>query len=118
MNRLAIVVLAVVPMIFALQKLGDVQSIVVAQTKFIASFFFVPVVFGLNWRGGTSAGAIASMLGGFMACLAWELTGQRGFADHGIDAVEVGVASSIVLYLLVSRFTTPVPLKNKKLFFG
>ncbi len=116
-NRLAIVVLAVVPMIFALQKLGDVQSIVVAQTKFIASFFFVPVVFGLNWRGGTAAGAIASMLGGFLACLAWELTGQRGFAEHGIDAVEVGVVSSIILYLVVSRFTQAVPLGNKKPFF-
>lgn len=116
-NRVAILVLAVIPMIFALQKLGDVQSIVVAQTKFIASFFFVPVLVGLNWRGGTAAGAIASMVGGFLACLLWELTGQRGFALHGIDAVEVGVATSLVLYLVVSRFTPAVPSENIGLFF-
>jgi SSS family transporter len=117
-NRLSIVVLAVVPVFFALQKLGDVQSIVVEQAKFIASFFFVPVVIGLNWKKGTAAGAIASMIGGFGACLAWELTWQEGFARHGIDAVEIGVATSLVLFFVVSRFTRPVPAKNVATFFG
>ena len=116
-NRLAILVLAVIPMFFALQKLGDVQGIVVEQTKFIASFFFVPVVIGLNWRKGTAAGAIAAMVGGFLACLVWELTGQREFGSHGIDAVEVGVAMSLILYLIVSQITKPVPTQNVRQFF-
>lgn len=116
-NRASIVVLALVPLYFALQKLGDVQSIVVEQTKLIASFFFVPVVVGLNWRRGTAAGAVAAMLGGFVACLVWELTGQSGFARHGIDAVEVGVATSLVLFVVVSRWTRPVPEKNLEVFF-
>ena len=117
-NRIAILVLAVVPVVFALQKYGDVQAIVVEQTKFIASFFFVPVVIGLNWRKGTAAGAVAAMLGGFLACLIWSFTGQRGFAQHGIDAVEVGVAASLVLFLVVSRFTRPVPAESLRQFFG
>lgn len=117
-NRIAIVVLAVVPVIFALQKYGDVQAIVVEQTKFIASFFFVPVVIGLNWRKGTAAGAVAAMLGGFLACLVWSFTGQRSFGQHGIDAVEVGVLASLVLFLVVSRFTRPVPEHNTRIFFG
>jgi len=116
-NRLSILALALIPIYFALQKFGDVQSIVVEQTKFIASFFFVPVVIGLNWKRGTAAGAVAAMLGGFLACLMWEFTGQRGFAVHGIDAVEVGVATSLVLFLLVSRMTKPVPERNLKTFF-
>lgn len=116
-NRLSIVILAIIPLYFALQKLSDVQSIVVEQTKFIASFFFVPVVIGLNWRHGTAAGAIASMIGGFFACLIWELTGQHGFAQHGIDAVEVGVATSLVLFVVVSRFTKRVPAENLAVFF-
>lgn len=106
-NRVAIAVLATVPIWFALQKYGDVQAIVVEQTKFIASFFFVPVVIGLNWKHGTGAGAIAAMLGGFLACLIWEFTGQRGFASHGLDAVEVGIAVSAVAFVLVSRLTRP-----------
>ena len=116
-NRVSILLLALIPLYFALQKYGDVQAIVVEQTKFIASFFFIPVVIGLNWRRGTAAGAVTSMLGGFMACLIWEFTGQRGFASHGIDAVEVGVATSLVLFVGVSRFTRPVPKKNLEIFF-
>ncbi|HKK08946.1 MAG TPA: hypothetical protein VKA44_08685, partial [Gemmatimonadota bacterium] len=117
-NRIAIVVLALLPVWFALQKLGDVQAIVVEQSKFIASFFFVPVVVGLNWRRGTAAGAIAAMLGGFAACLAWELTGQASFARFGIDAVEVGVATSLCLFLVVSRLTPPAPREALEVFFG
>jgi SSS family transporter len=117
-NRFSILALALIPLYFALQKYGDVQAIVVEQAKFIASFFFVPVVIGLNWRRGTAAGAVSSMLGGFLACLIWEFTGQRSFGTHGIDAVEVGVATSLVLFLIVSRFTRPVPLANLKTFFS
>ncbi|MCH7489232.1 MAG: sodium/solute symporter [Gemmatimonadetes bacterium] len=117
-NRIAIVVLAVVPVFFALREFGDVQTIVIEQAKFIASFFFVPVVIGLNWRGGTAAGATAGMVGGFFACLVWEFTGQRGFATHGIDAVEVGVVTSLILFLAVSRYTRPVAEENVRIFFG
>ena len=116
-NRISIVILALIPLFFALQKFADVQAIVVEQAKFIASFFFVPVVIGLNWRRGTAAGAVAAMLGGFLACLIWEFTGQRGFGTHGIDAVEVGVATSLVLFVVVSRFTRSVPEENLKIFF-
>ena len=116
-NRLSIVVLAIVPLIVALQKLGDVQAIVVEQAKFMASFFFVPVVVGLNWRHGTAAGAQAAMIGGFLACLGWELTGQQGFARHGIDAVEVGVVTSLILFLVVSRYTRAVAADNVAIFF-
>lgn len=116
-NRVSIVVLALIPVFFALQKYGDVQAIVVEQSKFIASFFFVPVVIGLNWRRGSAAGAVAAMLGGFLACLIWEFTGQRGFARHGIDAVEVGVVTSLVLFLVVSRLSRPVPREQLRIFF-
>ncbi len=116
-NRASILLLALIPLYFALQKYGDVQTIVVEQTKFIASFFFVPVVIGLNWRRGTAAGAVSAMVGGFLACLVWEFTGQRGFSIHGIDAVEVGVAMSLLLFIVVSRFTRPAPDACLQTFF-
>lgn len=117
-NRVAIVLLALVPLYVALQKLGDVQAIVVEQAKFVASFFFVPVVLGLNWRRGTRQGAIAAMAGGFIACLGWTMTLQRSFASHGIDSAEVGVAVSAILFVVVSRMTPPTPEENLRIFFG
>jgi Na+/pantothenate symporter len=116
-NRCAVLVLGVLPFWFALQKYGDVQQIVIEQTKFIASFFFVPVVVGLNWRRGTKQGAVASMGGGFLACLIWTFTLQRTVGSHGIDAVEVGVATSALLFFLVSRWTRPTAPENLRVFF-
>jgi SSS family transporter len=116
-NRLSIVALGVIPFFFAAQKLGDVQTIVIEQAKFIASFFFVPVVIGLNWRRGTKEGAICSMVAGFAGCLGWTLTMQPSFASHGIDAVEVGVVLSAVTFILVSRATKPTPPDNLRIFF-
>jgi len=116
-NRVSIVVLGALPFWFAMQKFGDVQSIVVEQAKFIASFFFVPVVLGLNWRRGTKEGAIWSMVAGFAGCLLWTMTFQQSFASHGIDAVEVGVVLSAVTFVLVSRATPPTPAENLRIFF-
>jgi SSS family transporter len=116
-NRASIVVLGLLPFWFAMQKFGDVQAIVVEQAKFIASFFFVPVVLGLNWRRGTREGAIGSMAAGFAGCLLWTFTLQRSFASHGIDAAEVGVALSAITFIVVSRLTRPTPEENLKIFF-
>jgi SSS family transporter len=116
-NRVSIVALGVVPFWVATLKLGDVQAIVVEQAKFIASFFFVPVVLGLNWRRGTRQGAISSMVVGFAACLVWTFTFQRSFASHGVDSVEVGVALSALAFVVVSRLTPPTPAANLEIFF-
>ncbi len=116
-NRLSIVALALIPFWMATLKLGDVQAIVIEQAKFIASFFFVPVVFGLNWRRGTKQGAIWSMVVGFVACLTWTFTLQRSFASHGIDSVEVGVVLSALTFVVVSRITPPTPARNLAVFF-
>jgi len=117
-NRVAIVALSLIPLFFALQKLGDVQGIVLEQSKFIASFFFVPIVIGLNWRRGTAKGAIAAMLGGFAACLTWTLFfQQRLFATIGVDAVEVGIGVSLLLFVVVSKVTNPNPKQNLAIFF-
>jgi SSS family transporter len=117
-NRVSIVVLGLVPFWFALQKFGDVQAIVVEQAKFIASFFFVPIVLGLNWRRGTKEGAIAAMLAGFLAALIWTFTLQRTFPRHGIDAAEIGVLMSTLAFLVVSKMTKPTPEANLRIFFG
>ena len=100
------------------QKLGDVQAIVVEQAKFIASFFFVPVVLGLNWRRGTKEGAIWSMVAGFLGCLVWTFTlaAQLRLARHRLGRsrrrAERADASSSSAAL-----TPPTPAENLRIFF-
>lgn len=116
-NRISIVALGIIPFWAAGLKLGDVQAIVVEQAKFIASFFFVPVVVGLNWKRGTKEGAMWSMIVGFLACLVWTFTGQHSVAKHGVDSVEVGVVASALAFVIASRLTSPTPDTNLRIFF-
>jgi SSS family transporter len=101
-NRGTILVLAVVPIWFALHEVPLVQFIVLFQAKLVASFFFAPVVIGLNWRRSTNAGALAAMSCGLVVCLAWSLPRQAPF---GLDAIFPGVAASIAAFVMVSLRT-------------
>jgi len=95
-NRVAVLALAVVPVWFAVHQVPLVQFIVLFQAKLVASFFFAPIVIGLNWRRATAGGAIASMLTGLVVCLWWSLPVRPPF---GIDAIFAGVAASIVVFI-------------------
>lgn len=119
-GRLAVVAASLLPVPLALAKLDTVQTIVLQQGKLIASFFFVPLVLGLNWRRGTSAGALGAMLGGFVACAAWDFLdfGQGSVKGWGVDSVEVGVAVSALAFLVLSLFTPPSPREALAPFFG
>ncbi len=70
----------------------------------------------MNWRGGTTAGAIASMLGGFTAFMTWWWQGPA--YPWGIDPIFAGVLTSLALFIVVSRLTRPVPATALEPFFG
>ncbi|MBY8908248.1 sodium/solute symporter [Salinicoccus roseus] len=114
LNRIAVVVLAFIPLYFALNPFDMVQFIVLAQASLVASFFFALVVFGLNWKGATRLGALSSMIGGLITVLIWLFILDSPF---DINEVIPGVIVSTILLLVVSRFTKPVPNENLKPFF-
>ena len=101
-NRAGIVGLALVPVWFAWHQLALVQFIVLFQAKLIASFFFAPMVVGLNWRRATPAGALASMLTGVVVCVWWTVLERPPL---GLDAIFPGVAASLIMFVLVSMVT-------------
>ncbi len=106
-SRLSIVLLSAVPIIFALQRYSDVQSLVVLQTRFIASFFFVPVILGLNTKRGTSSSIVGAMLGGMIGCLFWSI-----YSSHHktpIDASEIGILASALAFFIVDKWTHAGP---------
>lgn len=115
-NRWSVLVVGTIPLGLAFVDLGLVQEIVVDYAKIIASFFFVPVVIGLNWRRGTTAGAVASMFGGFGAFFVWWSTGPD--YPWGVDPIFPGILSSLLLFVVVSLSTRPVPGSALAPFFA
>lgn len=101
-TRGAIVALALVPVWFAWHQVALVQFIVLFQAKLVASFFFAPVVVGLNWRRATRPAAIASMAAGLAVCVLWTLPSTPPL---GIDAIFPGVAASLLVFYFVSVVT-------------
>lgn len=114
MNRIAILVFGTLPILLALKKFDIVQFIVTLQASLSASFFFATVVLGLNWKRGTAAGAIVSMIAGFFTALFWYLAGK----PFGLSEVIPGVLVSVLSFVIVSLFTKPVPKENLKHFFN
>ena len=64
------------------------------------------------WKRSTTAGAMASTVGGALAAFgwalyAWNVTGSPGGLVYNLHAVHIGVAVSIPLMILVSLATKP-----------
>ena len=116
LNRIMVVVLGVVPIILANMKLDIVQFVVVAQAAIFGSFFFVPVIIGMLWKSGTTAGAIAAMLSGFVTVVyiyAANLANEP-WVGH---PVFWGAGVSAIFYVVFSLFTKPVDEQYLALFF-
>lgn len=114
-GRLAVLLFSAIPVFLAFRQLSLVNFIVIYAAKLMVSFLFVPVVFGLNWRRATRAGAIASMLGGLVTCVAWSLVASPYFL--GLDPAEAGVLVSAALFVGVSKLTKPVRAEMLNVFF-
>lgn len=116
LGRLGVVLCGVAPLVLLLSGVGEgelVQFIVLLFTALMAASFFAPVVIGVYWRGASAAGAAAAMVGGAAATFAW-----KAFGDGSLDPVMPGLACSIVLFVLVSRLTTPPPGEILEAYFG
>jgi Na+/proline symporter len=114
-SRLAVLSFSVIPVLIALRKLDLVNFVVIYAAKLMVSFVFIPVIVGLNWRRATRAGALASMVGGGVACLVWSALGNPYLL--GLDAAEAGILTGAVLIVVVSLVTRPVAPEHLRVFF-
>lgn len=115
-SRLAVITFSAIPVALALRQFDLVNFIVIWAAKLMVSFLFIPVVVGLNWRRATRAGAIASMLGGMITCLAWSQFGSPYFL--GLDPAEAGLLVSAAMMFAVSLLTSPASEGTVRKFFG
>lgn len=113
LNKIMCLVLALIPFYFALNPFDMVQFIVMLQSSLVSSFFFPIVAFGLNWRGATKSGAIASMITGMLVVPIWIQLGR----PLGWHEVFPGVILSSLALIIVSNFTEKVPEESLAPFF-
>lgn len=114
-SRMAVVVFSAIPVVLAYRQFDLVNFIVIYAAKLTVSFLFIPVLLGLHWRGGTRAGALASMVGGLSTCLLASVVGRPYF--FGFDPAEAGVLVSAIAFIGVSALTRPVPAERLRVFF-
>ncbi|HUA83466.1 MAG TPA: sodium:solute symporter family protein [Bryobacteraceae bacterium] len=102
-HRVMIGLLALAPIGIAMAKLDLVNFVILFAVKFLASAFFAPVVLGLNWSGGTRAGAVASMILGPTAVVTW------AYFQHptllALEAAEAGLLANTIGFIVVSLAT-------------
>ncbi|HWQ20066.1 MAG TPA: sodium:solute symporter family protein [Methanotrichaceae archaeon] len=75
----------------------------------IACCVFVPLIFGLYWSRGTSAGFVAGLLASFGSVVIWNFYG-----DPAIHPVFIGLILGAVAYVGASLFTAPQGLTEPK----
>jgi SSS family transporter len=114
LNRWAVLVLGIIPFALAIRRMDFVQFVVVAQAAIFGSFFFVPVVVGMIWKRANTAGAIASMVGGFVVSVGLYATGNASLFGH---PVYPGFLVSLILMIVFTYLGSPVPEANLAVFF-
>ncbi|MFT4163897.1 MAG: sodium:solute symporter [Microlunatus sp.] len=103
-NRLYVVVLGVVATVIAM-LLSDVVSALTIAYDILVGGLLVPILGGFLWKRANGTGALAAMGAGTVATLV-----TMAFTDVlANEPIYVGLAASIVSYVVVSLATPPTP---------
>ena len=112
-TRLVVLIMGLIPIPFALNPLPLIQQIWINAAALIGSSFAVVALLGLYWKRGTTAGAMASMVGGIVTAAVWLALGN----PFGVNAVYISVPVSLLGMVLVSLVTKPVSKEALAPFF-
>jgi SSS family transporter len=102
LTRLAVIGIAVVGAVVALDPPGDIVEITIFSGSLYAVCFFPAVVLGLYWTKGSAAAVLASMGLGVFTLLLWIGLDLRGILHEVFPALAV----SMLAYLGVSWATS------------
>jgi len=97
LSKILAVVVALLPIPFALLQEKLIVDIVAAAFGTIFAAFIGPVTMGLFWRKGCREGAIASMVGGTATGILWYIFAYRStWIYPTVPAIAVALASYII----------------------
>ncbi len=101
-NRLYVIVIGIITMVIAM-LLSDVVAALTIAYDILVGGLLVPILGGFVWKRATGAGAIAAMGVGTIATLV-----TMAFTDVlANEPIYVGLALSLVAYVVVSLLTKP-----------
>lgn len=108
LTRLVGVIILITAAVSAIRVPSQIVPLVSISMGVIACCVFVPLVFGLYWRRGNSAGFVSSILASFISIVIWNFYGNAL-----VHPVFVGLICGGAAYITGSLFTsgwgTPKP---------
>jgi SSS family solute:Na+ symporter len=108
LGRMASLLAGLIALLIAFRPPALVLVITAFAWAVIASACLWPVVLGVYWKRGTRAGATSSMLVGVVVALTWMIAGRAlGGNLLGLHGFIPGVFVSLVVFVVVSLFTSP-----------
>ncbi|MFB9974614.1 sodium:solute symporter family protein [Allobacillus sp. SKP2-8] len=99
-SKISVLIVSVIALVAALAIPGLV-NLMVTGTAMSVSGLLAPVMFGLFWKRVTKVAGIASMWGGLIAAVIWQVLGH----PFGLHPVFIGLPLSIAILLIVTLFT-------------
>jgi len=120
--RTVTLVIGILALLVALKPPAAILWIVTMSFSLMASAFTFPFLLGLWWSRATREGGIAGMIGGALSCVFWYILGYLKYRslDNWIGGVWPAIFGSVVclvLFVAVSRMTSPPPQEVQSIFF-
>ena len=119
LSRRSIVVIGFIAFLGAIPDVALLLRIVSFAVAIVGTCFFFPLLFGLNFRWVTPAGALASSVGGVTVTVVWIIGSMSGAAWSKIFHPGLpGLCTALLLIVAVSMATRPVKITTLQRFFG
>jgi Na+/proline symporter len=121
--RVVTLVIGVLALLVALKPPAAILWIVTMSFSLMASAFTFPFLLGVWWPRATKEGGIVGMIGGALSCVFWYVLGYLKYhtLDNWIGGIWPAIFGSfvcLVLFIVVSKMTSPPPQDVQEIFFA
>src|SRR5699024_7715045 len=101
-SRYSVLIVSAVALISAL-VIPELVNLMVTGTAMTVSGLLAPVIIGMFWMRVPNSAGIASMWGGLVTAVIWQVLGH----PFGLHPIFIGLPVSIIILLVMTLFTKP-----------
>ena len=107
-SRISVLLVSIIALVLSLTIPGLV-NLMVTGTAMAVSSLLAPVILGLYWKRVPKAAGVASMWGGLITAVIWQVSGH----PFGLHPVFIGLPISIVILLTVTFSTKTTKVNDQ-----